>query len=196
MNNPSLWSFRSEFKYVLLAFLIVLCLPLIAVLILTQVGLNSVSNKLVTVDTATHTIQLRNPKDGSIVKEIQVEVAWPTQGTITLEFGQSSFYQPFHTGIDIAGKKGDTITPAMAGTVIYAGETFWGFGKHVIIDNGNNIQTIYAHLNTINVSVGQKVSLETVIGTEGQTGWATGPHLHFQINVYGIPVNPRLFVSY
>jgi len=83
----------------------------------------------------------------------------------------------------------------MDGTVTYAGEIFWGYGKHVIIDHGNNVTTIYAHLNKIYVYKGQKMTTSDVIGGQGKTGWATGVHLHFETRVYGIPVNPRVFLG-
>jgi murein DD-endopeptidase MepM/ murein hydrolase activator NlpD len=83
----------------------------------------------------------------------------------------------------------------MVGTVIYADETSYGFGKHVIIDHGHHITSTYGHLDSINVVVGQQVDVGTIIGTRGTTGWSTGPHLHFQINIFGIPVNPRIFLS-
>jgi len=65
----------------------------------------------------------------------------------------------------------------------------------VIIDHGDNITSIYAHLSRMYVNKGDKVSFGQVIGEEGQTGWATGPHLHFQIDVWGIPVNPRVYLG-
>jgi len=72
---------------------------------------------------------------------------------------------------------------------------FGGYGKHVIIDHGNNISTVYAHLDKVFVYKGQKVKMGDVLGSEGSTGWATGPHLHFEIRVYGIPVNPKVFLT-
>ena len=195
----TIWSFRRELSYVLLAFLILLSLPIVAVIILMNAGFNVVSDKLAKVDTQTQQVQLLDPKDGSIIKEIKPTVSWPVAGVITLEFGQSDWpYQPFHTGIDIAnpyGQIGDPIHPFMDGTVTYAGEIFWGFGKHIIIDNGNNITSIYGHLSKIYVYLGEKVTINDVIGLEGETGWATGPHLHFQVDVMGIPVNPRTFLG-
>lgn len=195
----AIWSFRRELSYVLLAFLIVLSLPLVAVVILTNAGINVVSDKIATVNTKTQAVQIHNPADGSVTKEIHLVVTWPVKGVITLEFGQSDWpYQPFHTGIDIAnpsGQVGDPVTPFMDGTVIYARETFWGYGKHVIIDNGNNITSVYAHLDKVYVFKGEKVTIHDVIGNEGQTGWATGPHLHFETRVFGIPVNPRTFLG-
>jgi len=191
----TLWSFRKELKVVLFAFLIVLLLPVIAVILLTQIGLNIISDKLVGQDPTTHNIQIKDPTSGEVVKEINPTVVWPTKGVITLEFGESSMYQVFHTGLDIASKLDESVNPAMDGTVIYAGEIFWGYGKHVIIDHGNNVTTIYAHLNKIYVYKGQKVTTADVIGGQGQTGWATGVHLHFETRVYGIPVNPRVFLQ-
>lgn len=191
----TLWSFRKELKFVLLAFLTILMLPVIAVILLTQVGINVISDKLVDQNATTQAIQIKDPTTGEVITEINPTVVWPTKGVITLEFAQSSMYQVFHTGIDIASKLDEPVNPAMDGTVIYAGEIFWGYGKHVIIDHGNNVVTIYAHLNKIYVFKGQKVTTSDVIGGQGQTGWATGVHLHFQVNVYGIPVNPRVFLD-
>lgn len=191
----NVWSMRSELKYVALTFLLILLLPIVAVFILVNTGINIISDKLASVDALTQTIQILNPKTGEVESEVEQEIAWPLTGFLTLEFGESSMYQPFHTGLDIATTKGAPITPLMKGKVIYAGEIFWGYGKHIIIDHGNNITSVYAHLDKIFVYPSQEVKLGDVIGNEGETGWATGPHLHLEIRVYGIPVNPRTFLG-
>ncbi len=195
----NLWSFRKELLYVLLSFLVILSLPVIAVFMLTNAGIDIISNKLATVNTQTQSIQIHDPATGAVVKEIKPEMAWPVTGVITLEFGESDWpFQPFHSGIDIAdpnAKDGLPIHPFMAGKVTYAGEIFWGFGKHIMIDNGNFVTSIYAHLSKIYVYPGEQVTIDKVIGLEGHTGWATGPHLHFQIDVFGLPVNPRTFLG-
>jgi murein DD-endopeptidase MepM/ murein hydrolase activator NlpD len=191
----SLWSFRKELKTVIFAFLILLSLPVIAVILLTQVGINIISDQLVDQNPITQTIEIKDPLTGEVVEEINPTIVWPTTGVITLRFGETSKYQVFHTGLDIADKLDTPVNPAMDGTVIYAGEIFWGYGKHIIIDHGNNVTTIYAHLNKIYVYKGQKVNTATVIGGQGKTGWSTGVHLHFQVNVYGIPVNPKVFLG-
>lgn len=140
-------------------------------------------------------IQIRDPK-GKVIATIQAQTIWPTTGTVTLEFGASDLpYQPLHTGIDIAGKSGDTITTFMKGKVVYVGNLSWGYGKHIIIDHGNNITSLYGHLREVQVTKGQEVQPGDSIGKEGQTGWATGPHVHFEIRVFGIPVNPRTFIT-
>ncbi len=172
--------------------------PVIGVILLTRIGINIISDKLVENNPITQAIEIKDPTSGEVVASVRPVVVWPAQGVITLEFGETSRYQIFHTGIDIAnpaGRIGDPISPAMDGTVIYAGEIFWGYGKHIIIDHGNNITTIYAHLDKIYVFKDQKVTITDTIGKEGQTGWATGPHLHFETRVYGIPLNPRVFLG-
>jgi murein DD-endopeptidase MepM/ murein hydrolase activator NlpD len=192
----SLWSFRRELKIVLLAFLVVIMLPVIAVFILAHTGINVVSDALVGVDSETKNIQILDPTTGEVVSEVDKTIAWPVQGIITLEFAKSSSYQVFHTGIDIANSQGTPITPFMQGEVVYAGEIFWGYGKHIIIDHGDNIRSIYGHLDKIFVFVGQGVNIGDEIGQVGSTGWSTGPHLHLETRVYGIPVNPRVFLGY
>jgi murein DD-endopeptidase MepM/ murein hydrolase activator NlpD len=201
MNPFTAWtvfSYRKELTYVALTFLVVLLLPLVAVIILTQTGINIISDTLVEVDEVSQEVEIKDPLDGSTNATVSGPFIWPTDGIITLEFGKSSTYQALHTGIDIAGKRGEAVTPFYPGTVIYAGQISWGYGKHIIIDHGNNMTSIYAHLDSMYVVPGQKVNPGDIIGGQGNTGWTVGPtgvHLHFQINVYGIPVNPRVFIE-
>lgn len=194
----NLLSFKRELKLVAFTFLIVLAMPVIAVFLLANAGIDVVSEHLATVNEQTQAIQIHDPATGEVTQEIQAKMSWPTKGVITLEFGETSSFQIFHTGIDIAnpyGKKGDPITPFMDGKVTYAGEIFWGYGKHIWIDHGNNVTSVYGHLDKVFVVKGQEVKIGQVIGREGDTGWATGPHLHLEIRVYGIPVNPRTFLG-
>lgn len=200
--NPKLlltiFSFRNELKYVALAFLLTLLLPFIAVIVLTTSGIEEVSDKLAQYDARTNVVRLYYP-NGKLYKEITLAVTWPVYGVVTSEFGETHLpYYLFHSGIDIAssnGRKGDPVTPFMSGKVIYEGQIFWGFGKHIIVDHGNNITSVYGHLDKIYVKKDQKVRPGKIIGLEGNTGWSTGTHLHFQINVFGIPVNPRTFLG-
>ena len=170
-------------------------LPVIAVFILAHTGINVVSDALVGVDSETKNIQILDPTTGEVVSEVDHTIAWPVLGVITLEFAQSSGYQVFHTGIDIANNLGTPISPLMQGKVVYAGEIFWGYGKHIIIDHGDKINSLYGHLDKIYVFEGQEVKVEDEIGKMGSTGWSTGPHLHLEARVYGIPVNPRTFLG-
>ncbi len=194
----TIWSMRQELIVVSLALVGILMMPIIAVIILTQTGINIVSDSLVGLNPETQTVVILNPADGSVLKEIDATIVWPVLGVITLEFAQSSSYQIFHTGIDIAnaqGRVGDQITPMMDGTITYAGEISWGYGKHIIVDHGDNITTVYAHLDRIFVYKGQTVKVGDTIGHMGSTGWSTGPHLHFETRVFGIPVNPMAFLG-
>ena len=195
----AIWSFRRELKFVFFAFLITLLIPVLAVILVANVGLSFVSDKLATLNPQTNMVEIHDPKTGNIIKDLKITAVWPVHGVVTLEFGASDFpYQVFHTGIDIAnpqGKIGDPITPFMEGIVIFSGESPIGLGKHVIIDHGDNITSFYGHMSAVYAIKGQKVKPGDVIGLEGESGWATGPHLHFQIDVYGIPVNPRIFLQ-
>lgn len=192
------FSTKKEVKLFFYTVAIICLLPVFAVIILTQAGFNFVSDVLATINPITLLVEIHNPADGSIIETLDQPRIWPISGAVSLEFGQTSPYQLFHTGIDIASPThavGDPVGAFMDGTVIYSGETATGFGKHVKIDHGHHIVTIYGHLDSIAVTEGQTVTMGTVIGTRGNTGWSTGPHLHFQINVFGIPVNPRVFLS-
>jgi len=198
MNALSLWSFysfRSEILYVCITFALILSLPILGVITLTQTGIDIVSDTLADINPITNLVELKNPLDGTIYTTLEGPFVWPTKGVITLEFAGSSIYQPFHTGLDIAGSYGEPVTPFMVGTVTHVRSLNWGYGNHVIIDHGDNVTSIYGHLSSINVSEGQTVHPGDIIGTQGSTGWSTGTHLHFETRVFGIPVNPRVFLG-
>jgi murein DD-endopeptidase MepM/ murein hydrolase activator NlpD len=91
-----------------------------------------------------------------------------------------------HAGIDLAGPENTPIHAAAAGTVITAGAAYTGYGISVVIDHGNGILTHYAHQNGTAVGVGDKVTAGQIIGYEGATGDATGPHLHFEVHQGGL----------
>lgn len=113
---------------------------------------------------------------------------WPHYGLITSYYGWRD--SGFHTGIDIDGNTGDPIVAAKAGTVTHSGWGWSGFGIYVVIDHGDGTKTIYAHLNEAYVEEGAYVEQGEVIGALGSTGWSTGPHLHFEILVDGVEVDP------
>ncbi len=112
----------------------------------------------------------------------------PAKGTLSSGFGPRS--GGFHTGIDLAMPIGTAVRAADSGTVTTAG---WqgAYGRTIIVDHGGGeIVTVYAHLNSTSVSVGDVVSRGDVIGYSGNTGRSTGPHLHFEVRVGGSPRNP------
>lgn len=96
----------------------------------------------------------------------------------------------FHPGVDLADSIGTPVKPVMPGIVEYTQNLKYDYGKAIIVDHGNGITSLYAHLSKIEVSVGEKVDSDTVIGEVGQTGRATGPHLHLEIRDHEIPINP------
>lgn len=98
-----------------------------------------------------------------------------------------------HTGIDFAVGTGYPIKAAGPGIVVWAGPR-GGYGNAVIIDHRNGLATLYGHQSRVNVAVGDKVSTGQVIGFVGQTGLATGPHLHFEVRELGDPVDPMLYL--
>lgn len=125
--------------------------------------------------------------------------AWPLHGDITAAFGVPHRpYQPIHTGIDISDHRRAGVTrvkPFRPGRVIDTIYSRYGFGNHVIVDHGNGVTSLYGHLDSIAVKVGQKVNLGTTLGREGTTGLSTGVHLHFEIRVNGQAADPRKFIA-
>lgn len=127
-------------------------------------------------------------------KNIGVTLIRPISGTITSRFGsRSSVRVGAHTGLDIAAPKGTSIKAAAGGTVIHAG---WkgSLGNLVIISHGNGVQTYYGHCSKILVSAGQQVSQGDIIAKVGSTGNSTGPHLHLEVRVNGVALNPQNYV--
>lgn len=117
----------------------------------------------------------------------------PVSGTVTSRFG--SRWGSSHKGIDIGAPKGTTIKAAAAGTVTVSSYGYnGGYGNYVIISHGNGVQTVYGHCNTLNVTVGQKVSQGQAIATVGNTGRSTGNHLHLEIRVNGVAQNPQNYL--
>lgn len=118
---------------------------------------------------------------------------WPTSVYIITQY----FYW-YHNGIDIAVPWGRGMPPIYAtssGTVVRSGWDPWGLGLHVAIDHGNGYSSVYGHLSRIDVGYGQQVSKGQRIGLMGNTGYSTGPHLHFTIKYNGVAQNPLNFIQ-
>lgn len=126
------------------------------------------------------------------------EALWPLHGKITTEFGVPELpYQAKHTGLDISDGNYTGTTPITAfrrGQVIQV-ETKGGLGYHVVVDHGSGVTSVYGHLASIAVQVGQPVDTNTIVGYEGSTGVSTGPHLHFEIRVNDQVTDPHQFIS-
>jgi murein DD-endopeptidase MepM/ murein hydrolase activator NlpD len=120
--------------------------------------------------------------------------AYPAQGRYTSGFGMRddpfTGVRRFHNGIDIANEVGAPVTAAMGGTVAHVGNQLGNYGKFLIMKHPKGYQTLYAHLHSVEVSKGTYLSQGERLGTLGNTGRSTGPHVHFSIIENGSFVDP------
>jgi len=124
---------------------------------------------------------------------------WPVKGRISGIFGSQRILngkprRP-HNGVDIAAPMGTPIVAAGDGTVALTDDNMFLSGKTVMIDHGHGLTSVYIHMNNITVVEGQYVRQGQQIGAIGVTGRTTGPHLHWGINLFGIPLDPKLIVA-
>ena len=110
--------------------------------------------------------------------------AWPNPGRITQGFSGS------HSGLDIAAPYGTPVVASDSGVVVVREALNWGLGWYVAIDHGNGYSTTYAHLSSFVVGIGERVGKGDMVGRIGSTGLSTGPHNHFVVRRYGVPINP------
>lgn len=122
---------------------------------------------------------------------------WPVTGFVSSSFGgrSSPFGRGwhFHKGLDISNRLGTPVVASAEGTVIMAGHD-GAYGDSVEIDHGGGIVTKYAHLQRATVKPGQWIRRGEVIGHVGMTGRTTGPHLHYEVRLNGVPVNPMRYI--
>lgn len=122
---------------------------------------------------------------------------WPVDGFVTSNFGYriSPFTgaRRFHKGIDIAAPRGTAVVAPADGRVTFA-DTDGAYGLSLEIDHGSGITTRYAHLHKFHAKVGDVVTRGTLIGEVGSTGRSTGPHLHYEVLINGVPTNPKTYV--
>ena len=126
----------------------------------------------------------------------QTPCIWPAKGWITSDFGVRidpyTKTKGFHPGIDISGPDKNVIATA-DGAVVFAGNE-GAYGNVLIIDHINGIQTRYAHLARILVKTKTKVKQGQNVAIIGTTGKSTGPHLHYEVLIHGLVVNPMIFI--
>jgi hypothetical protein len=129
---------------------------------------------------------------------VPLELLQPVNGPYSSPFGLRRYFndQPRnpHSGLDIAAAEKTPIRAAADGTIINTGEYFFN-GNTVFIDHGQGMITMYCHMHTIEVEPGQHVVMGDTIGTVGQTGRVTGPHLHWSIMLNQTMVDPQLFLN-
>ena len=122
---------------------------------------------------------------------------WPIEGPIASSFGQRE--DPFkgegafHSGLDIDAPYGTPVRAAGDGDVLDESMGS-GYGRQVVLNHGHDLKTVYGHLSSVAVVPGQHVIRGQVIGYVGQSGRATGPHLHYEVRVHNVPVNPHKYL--
>jgi murein DD-endopeptidase MepM/ murein hydrolase activator NlpD len=120
---------------------------------------------------------------------------WPTAGQRISGWYFRDARNPAHNGVDIGLRTGDAVYAADGGIIIFAG--WWGangYGNLIVIDHLNGWQTWYAHLSQVNVFCGQQVNAGDIIGLGGSTGRSSGPHLHFETRLEGVPYDPLVYL--
>ncbi len=122
---------------------------------------------------------------------------WPIEGRVTSSFGERedplNGEGAFHPGIDIAAPYGTPVRATADGDVVHASREN-GYGREITIDHGHELSTLYGHLSAIAVVPGQHVVRGQIIGYVGESGRATGPHLHYEVRVHSVPVNPHKYL--
>ena len=123
---------------------------------------------------------------------------WPTNGFISSSFGSRSSpfgggRVQFHKGMDISARSGTPVVATAEGTVQQAGRD-GAYGNSVEVNHGSGLVTKYAHMQRFVVEQGQWVRRGQVVGYVGMTGRATGPHLHYEVRLNGVPVNPMRYI--
>src|SRR5574341_846768 len=125
--------------------------------------------------------------------ETTVVAVTPTQSRFhwpVTNFGLSQRFSLGHPGVDLTAPRGTPIYAVADGWVAWVTNSLWGYGKHLLVQHADGIQSLYAHLASINVGQGDTVTKDTKLGEVGSSGWSTGNHLHLEIYQDGTPVNP------
>jgi murein DD-endopeptidase MepM/ murein hydrolase activator NlpD len=122
---------------------------------------------------------------------------WPVEGQVTASFGERidpfNGEGAFHSGVDISAGAGSPVIAPADGTVTFA-DYLGGYGRAVMVDHGHGISTRYGHLSNFAVTAGQYVHRGDTIGFVGTSGRSTGPHLHYEVRINDVPVNPYKYL--
>jgi murein DD-endopeptidase MepM/ murein hydrolase activator NlpD len=131
-------------------------------------------------------------------QEIDADFIAPVDGRLSSLFGLKRFFNDIpkrpHSGLDIAAPTGTPILSPASGKVINTGKYYFN-GNTVFLDHGQGLLSAYLHMNEISVKPGQQVKQGEILGTVGETGRVTGPHLHWMVYLNKVPVDPALFIT-
>ena len=203
--NPGLWLLKKAKTELLIVFGILgvlLLMPIFTVAVIAATGVSAVSNTLAAINPITHLVEIFDSK-GNKVTELTLSTTWPTTGYISDEFGARESFRANlglgrHTGIDIANERGligTPITTFMTGTVNRIDNIDDSdCGINVLIVHENGISSLYCHMSSTATTPLTIVNPGDIIGYMGSSGTSTGAHLHFQVMINRIPVNPRTFM--
>ena len=202
MNMVSLLkSGGGELKVVIVTLMVLILLPGIVLVVIATAGVSLLTEALIEVDYQNNLVQLFNA-DGQPVGEIELSLNWPTKGWVSDDFGSHQDWRkrlglPPHRGIDIAAGLGQPVTPFLSGQVIWLSNLDIGnCGRGLRLVHEHNLSSLYCHLDQVaDLPIGTVVYPGQVIGLMGNSGLSTGSHLHFEIRIYGISINPRLFLK-
>ncbi len=125
--------------------------------------------------------------------------AWPTQGRLSGVYGSRRILngeprRP-HNGVDVAAPEGTPVRAPAAGVVVLAARDMFFTGKTVMIDHGHGLASVFAHMSAISVGVGERVAKGALVGRVGQTGRATGAHLHWGVTLFDTHLDPALLAG-
>ncbi len=162
-----------------------------------EIGRELISEKIIK-NPVTKRVKIGTRQASEFDKETSVTGTFimPYNGYITSNFSGRTLFgaYEFHAALDISGPLGSPIVASDGGEVVFAGEN-GTYGNCVIIDHGDGIQTLYAHLNAFAVEVGDKVGQGWVIGEMGRTGRVTGVHVHFEVRINGVKQDPLEYIN-
>ncbi len=147
--------------------------------VVAETAVSATSNLIISEEKLNMAFNIQDQSENVVKTQIPLVYTYMSQG-----------YRSYHPGIDLAAKYGTSIKPFQGGTVKEATYSPFGYGYHVIIDHGEGIESLYAHMSRIRVKKGMTVNIDTEIGLVGMTGHSTGPHLHLEIRRNGIAINP------
>jgi murein DD-endopeptidase MepM/ murein hydrolase activator NlpD len=143
-------------------------------------------------------LELRNKAAHRLPRPVQQPGIWPLDGRLLSPFGRRtdpfSEEGAFHKGVDISAAIGTTVHATADGIVIFA-ESESGYGRLVVVDHGGGFHTYYAHLSKFEVRAGQEVRRGEPVGQVGMSGKVTAPHLHYEVRIGGMPMNPIRYMT-
>ena len=139
----------------------------------------------------------RNSRLDDWARLAKAPTLWPVEGMITGSFGERidpfNGEGAFHSGVDISSTYGHPVIAPADGVVTFA-DNMTGYGRMLVIEHGNGISTRYGHLSGFAVASGQTVQRGDVVGYVGLSGRSTGPHLHYEVRIHDVPVNPYKYL--